>query len=161
VLWALRAIFALNLNILNYNLLRPDLIRGSLVLTARNKPPVDKLAVVYDGECPFCSWYVDQPNITEDNFSKINARENPQVVQQLNRAGIDIDRDMVLMDQGQMYRGADALYRLARDNRQSGGWFSKLQKSLFSKHRIAVVIYPILRLLRGIYLRISGRPRIH
>ena len=134
----------------------PDLAPAAQSLLSADKP-----AVVYDGECPFCSWYVDQLSLAEGDFSKINARNNPQVVQQLDRAGIDVDRDMVLIDQGQMYRGADALHRLARGNRQGGDWFSNLQQSLFSKRRIAVAIYPILRLLRSIYLRISGRSRIH
>ena len=91
----------------------------------------------------------------------VNAREDAALVQQLSQRTIDIDRDMVLIDQGLAYKGADALHRLAHSRNQQGARFNKLHMMLFRWRPLAVLIYPVLRLLRKIYFRIFKRSSIH
>ena len=117
-------------------------------------------AIVYDGDCPFCRWYVGH-FVLADGADLVNARKDAVLVEQLTREGIDIDRDMVLIDQGLAYKGADALNRLAHSHSQQGGWFNRSHVMLFRWRPLAIVIYPVLRFLRNVYLRTVGRPSIH
>lgn len=120
----------------------------------------DEPALVYDGDCPFCCWYVDHL-AGAGGLHKINARTNPDVVRQLDRAHIDIDRDMALFDQGQLYKGADALCRLARREAAKVNGVSWMWHRLFRWRPLASVFYPLLRLLRIAYLRLSCRATLH
>jgi predicted DCC family thiol-disulfide oxidoreductase YuxK len=119
----------------------------------------DETTVVYDGSCPFCSWYVDRLSAVGE-LEKLDARDNPEIVHWLDRLQIDINRDMVLFDRGRIYKGSDALCDLARRCSPQTDWFSKLNRSLFSQHYIALIIYPVLRILRNIYLWCAGRTKI-
>ena len=128
---------------------------------------IEEPGIVYDGNCPFCSWYVDHLADSCD-LRKIDARTRSDVVELLDSVDIDIDRDMVLFEQGQVHQGAEALYRLARrssnsldrHNRHDRG-FNCLQSTVFRWRPLAMVLYPVLRLTRMVYLRLSGRGRIH
>ncbi len=123
--------------------------------------------LVYDGQCPFCSWYVEQlsEHIT---FDALNAREDPDIVADLRAAGVDINRDIALIMDGQILKGAQALFKLSSRNVSSDGcsgcmqgrWFHRLHSSLFGWRALGVTIYPVLRGLRRIYLRISKHPDI-
>lgn len=133
---------------------------AAIIESALMKNSTANPLVVYDGNCPFCAWYVDQLSQVND-FDKVDARHNQQVVDQLDRIDIDIDRDIAMIDQGQIYSGADALHRLARQSDSNGSSMNKLLRGLFVWHPLAVVIYPVLRLLRRLYLRFSGQPDIN
>ncbi len=137
---------------------------GSDVSPCGKGVPIEEPGIVYDGDCPFCSWYVDHLAGSCD-LRKIDARTRSDVVELLDGMAIDIDRDMVLLEQGQVYRGAEALYRLARKESEGPGrgnrGFDWLQGAVFRWRPLAIMLYPILRLLRTLYLRLSGRGRIH
>ena len=121
--------------------------------------PTHEAAVVYDGGCPFCCWYVE--HLTDMNgLQKVDARLHVNVVRQLDRAHIDIDRDMALFDQGQLYKGAEALCRLAR-RQTNGHGVSRVLRQLFRWRPLASLFYPLLRLLRITYLKLSGRATVH
>lgn len=126
--------------------------------------PTESLGIVYDGDCPFCSWYVDRLRDAYD-LRIIDARTRTDVVEQLDVMAIDVDRDMVLLEQGQVYQGAEALYRLARQtgdgpaHRNRG--FNLLHRVVFRSRPLAKVLYSVLRSLRLLYLRLTGRSTIH
>lgn len=137
---------------------------GSDVNPCGNNIPIDESGIVYDGDCPFCSWYVDHLADSCD-LRKIDARTRSDVVELLDSADIDIDRDMVLFEQGQVHSGAEALYRLARRSSNSPGrrnrGFNCLQRAVFRWRPLAIMLYPLLRWLRMLYLRLSGHGKIH
>lgn len=133
--------------------------QGLSLPTDEGGSPTHGAAVVYDGDCPFCCWYVDHL-ADMDGLHKVNARLHVNVVRQLDRAHIDIDRDMALFDQGQLYKGAEALYRLAR-RKTNGHGVSRVLHQLFRWRPLASLFYPVLRLLRITYLKLSGRVTVH
>jgi len=119
------------------------------------------LWVVYDGECPFCSSYVTLYRIRQqtDHVHLIDARSNHPAVEEVRRAGYDLDVGMVVKFEGRLYHGAEAMNILAILG--SGGTvFNRLNRALFRHPRLSRALYPWLVRGRLVVLRLLGRKLI-
>jgi predicted DCC family thiol-disulfide oxidoreductase YuxK len=116
------------------------------------------LWVVYDGECPFCSSYVTLYRIRQqtDHVHLIDARSADPVVNEVRRAGYDLDIGMVVKFEGRLYHGAEAMTVLAILG-SDGTIFNRLNRTLFRHPRLARALYPWLVRGRLLVLRILGR----
>ena len=117
--------------------------------------------MVYDGECPFCSRYVSMVRLREavGTVRLVNAREADPLVDDLKRAGFDLDEGMVLVMGGRRYHGADCINMLAMLSTPVGG-FNRLNAVVFRSRTAARLLYPVLRAGRNLVLRLLGRTRI-
>lgn len=121
-------------------------------------PPEKRLEIVYDGECPFCTRFVELYRIRK-NVGRVvltDARERPDLVAQFTRDGLDINEGMVAMWEGRSYYGADAVQLLAMLGAENGA-FAALNRLLFKKPAVAGVVYPWLVRGRKLALRLLGR----
>jgi predicted DCC family thiol-disulfide oxidoreductase YuxK len=130
------------------------------VVTETNTKP-DELALIYDGECPVCTAYSCSVGVDEGKgLRRINARDaDDELVRQAKKAGLDLDDGMVVVHQGKLYHGADALNimaRLAPDR----GFGNRINKLLFGNATLARLSYPLLRAGRNTLLRLLGRKKI-
>lgn len=117
------------------------------------------IKVVYDGQCPFCRWYVDSLAGDDRALVKEDARCSPQLVEQLQSAAIDINQGITLLKGGQIFQGAEALTLLARHH--AGSVFLKsIHHRLLYYRLVSVLLYPFLRLLRNGYLKVMGQKPI-
>jgi len=129
---------------------------------AKPKKQTEDLALIYDGECPVCTAYSCSVEVDEGQASgikRINARSDDALVKQAKDAGIDLDEGMIVLHDGKMYHGADALNimaRLAPDH----GFGNRLNKLLFSNPTVSRLSYPVLRAGRNTLLKILGRKKI-
>jgi predicted DCC family thiol-disulfide oxidoreductase YuxK len=126
------------------------------------KKQAEELALIYDGECPVCTAYSCSVDVDEGKASgirRINARSNDALVQQAKDAGIDLDEGMVVLHEGKMYHGADALNIMARFAPDSG-LGNRLNKLFFSNATVSRLSYPLLRAGRNTLLKILGRKKI-
>ena len=129
---------------------------------AKTKKQAEEIALIYDGECPVCTAYSCSVDVDEGKASglkRINARSDDALVKQAKEAGVDLDEGMVVLHDGKMYHGADALNvmaKLAPDR----GFGNRLNKLLFSNPTISRVSYPVLRAGRNTLLKILGRKKI-
>jgi predicted DCC family thiol-disulfide oxidoreductase YuxK len=82
-------------------------------MAERTKPVA---AIVYDGQCPFCSRYVELVRLRESlgKVELIDARDGGPLVGAILVAGLDLDDGMVLKLDGRLYHGAECLHMLAR-----------------------------------------------
>lgn len=121
-----------------------------------------KILLIYDKECPACDYYCQIVRIRESvrQLVLIDARENPEVLEEVTAQGLDIDQGMVLKMDGQLYYGADAIQLLALLSGQSGV-FNRFNYWLFSSKKVAAVLYPILRYCRNLLLKILGKTKIN
>lgn len=121
-----------------------------------------QILLIYDKECPACHFYCQIVRIRQSvgELVLIDARENPEVVQEITAEGLDIDQGMVLKMDGQLYYGADAIHLLALLSGRSGV-FNRLNYWLFSSKKVAAILYPILRSCRNVLLKILGKPKIN
>ena len=125
---------------------------------AAAEPPV----IVYDGECPFCSAYVRVVRLrrTFGAVRLVDARSNDPVVAEINAAGLDLDKGMVLKFGGELHYGADCIHRIALMS-TSSGLFNQITKTIFASPRLTRWIYPFLAAIRNATLFCLGRRKIN
>jgi predicted DCC family thiol-disulfide oxidoreductase YuxK len=130
-------------------------------MTKPKKQP-EEIALIYDGECPVCTAYscsVDVDGTKASGIRRINARSDDALVKQAKEAGVDLDEGMVVLHDGKMYHGADALNVMARFA-PDRGLGNRLNKLLFSNPTFSRLSYPLLRAGRNTLLKILGRKKI-
>lgn len=116
------------------------------------------LVIVYDGECPFCSSYVQVLALREaaGTVRLVDARSHPAFAAELQGAGYDLNQGMVLFHGGSIYHGAECVHRLALLS-TSSGLFNRINGALFRSRTLSRIVYPVLRCGRNITLRILRR----
>ncbi|MCE3247451.1 MAG: hypothetical protein K0R41_1276 [Geminicoccaceae bacterium] len=117
--------------------------------------------LVYDGDCPFCSRYVQYLRLRQaaGPVTLVNAREGGPLVAEMQRAGLDLDEGMVLKLGGRYYHGADCIHALALLSSGSG-LFNRINAEVFRSPQLSRVLYPVLRAGRNSVLRLLGRTKI-
>jgi predicted DCC family thiol-disulfide oxidoreductase YuxK len=122
----------------------------------------EEILLVYDKDCPACDNYCQVVRIRESigELKIINARESSEILEEITQLGLDIDQGMVLKMGGVIYYGADAIHALALISSRSGV-FNKLNYLLFKSKRVSAVLYPVLRFLRNLLLKILGKTKIN
>ena len=128
----------------------------SLYMSDNSEPG---LIIVYDGECPFCSRYVNYLRLREavGRIELINARTGHHwSLTEIRRRNIDLNREMVAIYRGTYYAGDKCVHLLATlSNRDDPANFAMAH--LFRKPAVARLIYPILRFGRNLTLRALRR----
>ena len=119
------------------------------------------LVLVYDGDCPFCSRYVQLLKLREmvGTVELIDARSGNSVVTDLHKAGYDLNEGMVAKYGDRIYHGADCVQVLALLSTGSGV-FNRINSIIFRSKILSRILYPILRLGRNATLRLLGRSKI-
>ena len=114
--------------------------------------------LIYDGECPFCSRYVQMTRLTKSAgpVRLINARDGGPEVQAATQQGYDLDDGMLLNLDGQVYHGANCLNRLALLTTRSDV-FNRFCGLAFQSPTVSRLAYPALRFGRNLTLRTLGR----
>lgn len=117
--------------------------------------------IVYDGQCPFCSRYVQLVRLRETlgQVRLIDARKGGPEVEEVRRAGLDLDEGMVLKWDGRLYHGAECINMLALLSTPSSG-FNRVNAALFRSPTASRLLYPVLRAGRNAVLRMLGRSKI-
>lgn len=123
--------------------------------------PDHKAAIVYDGDCPFCSQYVRLVRLRKSlgAVALVNARDGGPLVDEVVAAGFDLDDGMVLKMDGRLYHGAECINRLALLSTPSNG-FNRLNQLIFRSPTASRLLYPVLRTGRNAVLRLMGRSRL-
>jgi predicted DCC family thiol-disulfide oxidoreductase YuxK len=116
------------------------------------------LTLVYDGDCPLCSAYVTRMRLRQiaGRLDLLDARQQPALVQRLERRGYRLDEGMLVIVGDQYYHGAAAVHVLALMSSRSG-WLNRLNYSLFRSSLLASVLYPLLVAGRRALLWLLGR----
>jgi predicted DCC family thiol-disulfide oxidoreductase YuxK len=117
--------------------------------------------IVYDGECPFCSNYVQLLRLRDalGPVQLLDARQGGALVDQLVNDGYDLDEGMALIMAHRVYHGADCINRLAVLSTPSN-IFNRLNAAVFRSEFLSKLLYPVLRSGRNATLRLLGRQRI-
>lgn len=119
------------------------------------------LVIVYDGECPFCSNYVQVLALREavGKVQLVDARSGHALVAKLQRDGYDLNEGMAALFGGRVYYGAECVHMLALLSTDSG-MFNRINNVVFRSSSLSRVLYPILRAGRNVTLKLLGRTKI-
>ena len=117
--------------------------------------------LIYDGECPFCSSYVQYIRLQESigTLTLIDARQGGDLVNSILKTGLDLNEGMVLKYQDRLYHGADCINMLALMSTRSG-LFNKLNALIFKSRLVSRLLYPVLRAGRNLTLKILRKRRL-
>lgn len=123
--------------------------------------PDDVLRIVYDGECPFCSRFVALYRIRENvgRVELVDARQHPEMVQDLRARGYEINDGMIAIWRGRYYYGEESASLMAMLSAESGA-FARINRMLFTNPRLAAKVYPVLVRGRKLALALLGRKLI-
>jgi predicted DCC family thiol-disulfide oxidoreductase YuxK len=126
----------------------------------RKADPMSEAWLVYDGECPFCSRYVQYVRVREHvKLHLVNARDGGPLVDEMRAQGLDLDEGMVLKMGGRYYHGADCIHVLATLSTPSSA-FNRINARIFSSPTLSRSIYPVLRAGRNGVLALLGRSKL-
>jgi len=120
-----------------------------------------KVEILYDGACPFCDDYVRYQRLRSatDVLELLDARGHPEVVDRYHLVPADFEDGMVVVVDGTLYRGADAVHQLSHLSEPPARWWvrwiARLSHSLPGARRL----YPLLKRGRRIALALLGVPR--
>jgi predicted DCC family thiol-disulfide oxidoreductase YuxK len=122
------------------------------------KAPAERALVIYDGECIFCSNYVQMLRLQKSvgQVELLDARSGDERIAQYWRQGLDLNEGMIFVHKGTVYHGADAVSALALLSTRSSV-FNVFNRAILSNRTTARLIYPALRLGRNITLKVRGR----
>jgi predicted DCC family thiol-disulfide oxidoreductase YuxK len=117
--------------------------------------------IVYDGQCPFCSRYVQLVRLRETlgQVGLFDARKGGPQVEEARKAGLDLDEGMVLKLDGRLYHGAECIHMLALLSTPSS-WFNRVNAAMFRSQTASRLLYPVLRTGRNAVLRMLGRSKL-
>jgi predicted DCC family thiol-disulfide oxidoreductase YuxK len=121
-----------------------------------------EILLVYDKECPACNAYCQIIRIRETvgDLKIIDAREKSEVLDEITARGLDIDQGMVLKMEGQLYYGSDAMHALALISSRSG-LLNRINYWIFKSRSVSSWLYPVLRLLRNLLLKMLRKTKIN
>lgn len=122
-------------------------------------PGENDVQLVYDDECPVCSYYSRKVDVADGKLSTINAREQNALIDEITEAGYDLDEGMILKVGNDLFHGSDAIRELALLSSHKGG-FNRAVSRVFRNPGVARVLYPLLSACRRALLWLLGRPRI-
>lgn len=122
---------------------------------------VNKLSLIYDGECFFCSNTARAIKIRQaiGMIELINARDSHPLVAEAIKLGYDLNEGILVQFKNQYYYGRDALHFLALVGSQSDT-FNKMNSMIFQHKFLTIICYPVFKGLRNIMLFIRKTPPI-
>ena len=115
--------------------------------------------LLYDGECPFCSFYARRSEFRTPGgrpLTLIDANRAPELLAGLRGQSCEVDEGMVLVSGGRLYQGAEAMTALEAMT-SGAGWFGRLSKWFASSPARVRALYPWFQRLRCAALWVKGR----
>jgi predicted DCC family thiol-disulfide oxidoreductase YuxK len=122
----------------------------------------EEILLVFDRKCPACNAYCQVVRIRESvgDLRIVDARENSEVMNEINAQGLDIDQGMVLKMGEQLYYGSDAIHTLALIGSRSG-IFNRFNYWMFKSKTVSKILYPLLRFSRNLLLKTLRKTKIN
>lgn len=120
------------------------------------------IQLLYDRQCPLCELYCRNVDVSESagRLVRIDAREPGEIMDEVTALGLDIDEGMVLKVDEQLYYGSEAIHELAKLSSRKG-LFNRLASLTFRSPSVARMLYPVLKTIRNLLLKLLGRTRIN
>ena len=129
--------------------------------TAETEHAGEPLRLIYDGECPFCTRFVELYRIRQNvgHIELIDARQNPGAVADVRARGYEINDGMIAIWRGRYYYGQDGVTLMAMLGAEKGV-FARINRLLFKNPKVAAILYPKMVCGRKLALRLLGRKLI-
>ena len=119
----------------------------------------DKTLFIYDGECPFCNHFAKLLEIKSSipSLQIINGRENLEQLTELYKKGYDLNKGAILIRNGKIKHGADAISLICSELNEPNDSLLKLLRIIFTSNKRSKVLFPFLLWARRFLLTLRGK----
>ena len=120
-----------------------------------------KVAIVYDGACPFCSDYVRYQDLRAavESVELVDARADRAALERYGIEPVQLEDGMVVIADGVAHHGADAVHALSHLSARPGNWWVAGVAAASRGQAASRLLYPFLKLGRRIALTALRVPR--
>jgi len=117
--------------------------------------------LLYDGDCPFCTNYVQMVQLQKavGPVALLNMREHSDLAAAFRQQGYDLNEGMLLRLDGKTYWGADCINRLALISTDND-LFNKVNAAVFRNPCLSAALYPFMRRGRALTLALMGKKKM-
>ena len=118
----------------------------------------EKIAFIYDGECPFCNHFAELIELKGDidDLELINGRENIEQLSSLYIKGYDLNDGAILLVNRQVLHGANAINWICSQLNDPSDSLLFILKHIFDSKERSRIIFPLLIWSRRILLLFKG-----
>lgn len=116
-----------------------------------------KAILYYDGDCPFClqfQLYVELRKKVDIELR--NARDYRLEMQQFKNDGIDINKGLIVLIDGNIFHGAKALNQVQKYLEPKSYLETKFMQIMSAK-RLMAVLYPLINVFRKVLLCLKNK----
>ena len=119
----------------------------------------DRTLFIYDGECPFCNHFAQLLDLKSSipSLQIIDGRKNLEKLTQLYNQGYDLNKGAILIKDGKIKHGADAISLICSELKEPNDSLLKFLKVIFLSKKRSKRIFPFLLWGRRITLTIKGK----
>ena len=119
----------------------------------------DKILFIYDGECPFCNHFAHLLEIKSrlPSLKIIDGRQNLEQLTQLYNQGYDLDKGAILINNGKILHGSDAINWICSELKEPNDSLLELLRVIFSSNMRSRKLFPILLWSRRFLLTLKGK----
>ena len=125
---------------------------------------INVIYFVYDGECPICqmgsSLYKLRQSVGKLQTVDARTEQDHPVMQEVNKAGLNLDEGMVIKYNNELFQGTEALHLMATLGANTG-WFNKVNNTLYKSKTLAKLSYPFMRGARNFALKLKRAGKIN
>ena len=118
------------------------------------------LTFIYDGECPFCNHFAELLELKSkiNKITILDGRKNPEIIKSLLDKGYDIDRGAILLNDNDIFHGAEAINKICKQINNPSGKLLKLLSNIFKSDKRTNLLFPFLVRARRLALIAKGVP---
>ena len=119
----------------------------------------DKTLFIYDGECPFCNHFAQLLELKScfPSLEIKNGREDLKLLTQLYKQGYDINKGAILINNGTIKHGADAINWVCSELKEPNDSLLEILRIIFTSKKRSKIFFPFLLWGRRIALTIKGK----
>ena len=119
----------------------------------------DKTLFIYDGECPFCNHFALLLELKSSipSLKIIDGRKNLEKLTQLYKQGYDLNKGAILIHNGKIMHGADAINWICSELKEPNDSLLKIIRIIFSSNKRSKKVFPLLLWGRRISLTLKGK----
>ena len=119
----------------------------------------DKNLFIYDGDCPFCNHFAQLLELKSNlpTIEILDGRKNLALLSQLYSKGYDLNNGAILINNGIIMHGADAINWICSEIKEPSDSLLELLKIIFISNKRTKFLFPFLLWGRRISLIFKGK----
>ena len=119
----------------------------------------NQILFIYDGECPFCNHFSQLLELKSSlpALDVLDGRKDLALLTQLYKKGYDLNKGAILIKNGTIMHGADAINWICSEIKEPSGSLLEILRIIFTSSSRTNFIFPFLLWGRRLSLTLKGK----